>query len=151
MKDGPTALVPASAAGVRLAAQAFDAFAAAGGIPDDVLRSVQISLDEVLSNTVRHGLHSHGEGRHIAIAFEIRGGIVEVTIEDDAPPFDPLAAPAPDTTAGLDQRRAGGLGILLTRRLMDEVEYERVDGRNRVVLRKRTGAGTQSPPARERP
>jgi serine/threonine-protein kinase RsbW len=150
MEDRQTALVPASAAGVRLAAEAFDAFASAGGISVEVLRSVQVALDEVLSNTVRHGYRSQGEGR-IEIGFRTFEGVLEVTIEDDAPAFDPLAATLPDTTSGLAHRPGGGLGILLTRRLMDEVEYERAQGRNRVVLRKRTGALAGSPPPRDRP
>jgi serine/threonine-protein kinase RsbW len=150
MNECRTALVPASAAGVRLAAEAFDAFASARGIPVEVVRSVQVALDEILSNTVRHGYGSRGEGGRIEIGFEVAGGILEVTIQDDAPAFDPLAAPVPDTTSGLADRPAGGLGILLTRRLMDDVEYERASGRNRVILRKRTGGAT-APPRPERP
>ena len=151
MKECRTAVVPASAAGVRLAAEAFDAFASARAIPAEVVRSVQVALDEILSNTVRHGYGSQGEGCRIEIGFEIADGILEVTIQDDAPAFDPLAAPVPDTTSGLADRPAGGLGILLTRRLMDDVEYERASGRNRVVLRKRTGAATAPPLRPERP
>jgi serine/threonine-protein kinase RsbW len=139
MKDGRTALVPASAAGVRQAAAAFDAFAREGGIPVDVVRSVQVALDEVLSNTVRHGYGDASDRRRIEIRFQIGGGVIEVTIEDDAPPFDPRNAPVPDTTAPLVERTPGGLGLLLTRGLMDEMHYARANGRNRVTLRKRTG------------
>jgi serine/threonine-protein kinase RsbW len=141
MKDGRTALVPASAAGVRQAAAAFDAFARQGGIPVDVVRSVQVALDEVLSNTVRHGYGDAGDRRGIQIRFQLdEDGVLEVTIEDDAPPFDPRTASVPDTTAGLAERTPGGLGLLLTRGLMDEMDYARANGRNRVTLRKRTGA-----------
>lgn len=145
-----TLLVRASTEGLRLAAEALDGFASAGGIPLEALRSVQVALDEVLSNTVHHGYRNQGDGR-IEIGFRLDDGILEVTIQDDAPAFDPLAAPVPDTTSGLADRPAGGLGLLLTRRLMDEVEYERSEGRNRMILRKRTGALSESPPPRERP
>lgn len=150
MSDSRTAVVPASAMGVRLAAEAFDAFAASGGIAPDVLRSVQVALDEVLSNTVQHGYRGRGEGR-IQIAFRLADGVLEVTIQDDAPPFDPLAAALPDVTAGLAQRRVGGLGILITRRLMDDVQYERAEGRNRLTLRKRTATANASSPAGDLP
>ena len=56
---------------------------------------------------------------------------------DDGPAFDPLAAQAPDTTLGLDERPVGGLGLMLVRRLMDDVAYERRDGRNHLRLRRR--------------
>lgn len=149
MSESRTAIVPASAAGVRLAAAAFDAFAASAGIDLDVLRSVQVALDEVLSNTVQHGYRGQGQGR-IQIAFRLADGVLEVTVQDDAPPFDPLAAALPDVSAGLAQRPVGGLGILLTRRLMDDVRYERAEGRNRLTLRKRAAASRVSPPE-ERP
>lgn len=146
-----TLLVPASTEGLRLAADAFDAFASASGIPVEVVRSVQVALDEVLSNTVHHGYRHQGEGHRIQIGFQVDGRILEVTIQDDAPAFDPLAAPVADTASSLAHRPPGGLGILLTRRLMDEVEYERAEGRNRVIIRKRTGGGSPSPPPREKP
>jgi serine/threonine-protein kinase RsbW len=151
MSASRTAVVPASAAGVRLAAEALDAFAAAasGRVPSDALRSVQVALDEVLSNIVQHAYRGRGEGC-IQIAFRLAEGDLEVKIQDDAPPFDPLAAAVPDLTAGLADRRIGGLGILLTRRLMDDVRYERTDGGNRLTLRKRTNAAGVAPPG-ERP
>jgi serine/threonine-protein kinase RsbW len=133
-------LVPASMVGVRAAAEAFDRFAAARGVHPDVVKSVQVALDEVLSNTVRHGHGDRAPGHLVDVRFRLVEGVVEVTISDDAPAFDPLAAPPPDTTASLPARAAGGLGILLTRKLMDEVEYARADGRNRLVLRKRNVA-----------
>jgi serine/threonine-protein kinase RsbW len=145
MSDSRTAVVPASAAGIRLAAEAFDAFAASRGLPLDVLRAVQVTLDEVLSNIVRHGYRGQPEGR-IQIAFRVADGALEVTIQDDAPPFDPLAAALPDLATGLAQRPIGGLGILLTRRLMDDVQYERAEGGNRLTLRKRMAAAGVSPP-----
>jgi serine/threonine-protein kinase RsbW len=46
---------------------------------------------------------------------------VTLTVEDDGPPFDPLAYPQPDLDAELGERLAGGLGIHLVRRLMDDV------------------------------
>ena len=141
--------MPASPAGARLAAEAFDSFAVARAIPPEVIRSVQIALDEVISNTVTHGYGQAANGR-IEVRFRIADGILEVTIQDDAPAFDLLASPEPDTTAALDGRRAGGLGILLTRSLMDDVRYERTDGRNRVTLRKRTSPSSGSPLTGER-
>jgi serine/threonine-protein kinase RsbW len=132
--------VPASPDGIRRIAEDFDAFGTAGRLPPEVVRAVQVALDEMLSNTVRHGYRNCGEGHEIEVRFQLEEGVLEVTIEDDAPPFDPLAAPLPVPTEGLPSPRAGGLGILLTRRLMDEVEYERAKDRNRVVLRKRTGS-----------
>lgn len=56
-----------------------------------------------------------------------------VEIVDEGVPFDPLAVDEPDLRAGAAEREIGGLGIVLVRRVMDEVAYTRTAGRN--VLR----------------
>jgi serine/threonine-protein kinase RsbW len=68
---------------------------------------------------------------------------VVVTVEDDAREFNPLLHPEVDTTAPLDARAIGGLGVALLRQLMDDVSYARMDGKNILVLKKQI-ADTQS-------
>ncbi len=55
-------------------------------------------------------------------------------IEDDGIAFDPLIAPPPDLDSDIEDRPIGGLGVYLVKEMMDEVEYARADGRNRVTL-----------------
>jgi anti-sigma regulatory factor (Ser/Thr protein kinase) len=59
-------------------------------------------------------------------------------VSDGGAPFDPLAQPAPDIHAPIEERKVGGLGIHLLRTLMDAVEYRRADGRNHLSFRIRT-------------
>jgi anti-sigma regulatory factor (Ser/Thr protein kinase) len=56
-------------------------------------------------------------------------------IDDDGPRFNPLTARLPDVNQPATRRRAGGLGILLVRRLTD-CEYTRRRDGNRVRLRR---------------
>jgi serine/threonine-protein kinase RsbW len=102
-----------------------------------------VVLDEILSNVVRHGF-CDGRQHEISIDLAIEPDLVVLTLEDDGPPFDPLTYPPPDVDADLDTRALGGLGIHLVRRLMDDVRYERVAERNRVVLRKRRSPSDRS-------
>jgi anti-sigma regulatory factor (Ser/Thr protein kinase) len=62
-----------------------------------------------------------------------------MTVEDDGPQFDPLSLPLPDVTAGLADRRVGGLGVFLVRKTMDSVSYARIAGRNQLRMSKRLG------------
>jgi anti-sigma regulatory factor (Ser/Thr protein kinase) len=70
----------------------------------------------------------------IEVAVELREDAVEMTIQDEGPAFDPLLLPEPDVTAALDERRPGGLGVHLVRKLMDRVEYRRTEGRNCLIM-----------------
>jgi len=127
--------VPASPEGLARIRSAFDAFSAENALALPVARAVHVALDELLSNTIRSGFPAGPPGR-IDVRFEIAEGALDILIADDGIPFDPLERAEPDTEACLETRPVGGLGIYLVRQLMDSVVYERLQGENRVRLRK---------------
>ena len=102
----------------------------------EMVADMQVALDEVLTNITKYAYIDNTEHK-IHICFQMLDNVLEAVIEDDGAPFDPLAIRAPDVRAPLHKRRVGGVGIHIVRNLMDEVTYERVGGRNRLVLRKR--------------
>ena len=60
-----------------------------------------------------------------------------ITFIDRGTPYDPLAKKDPDIHASADERSIGGLGIFMTKKMMDEVKYEYRDGENILVLKKK--------------
>jgi serine/threonine-protein kinase RsbW len=132
--------VPGTDAGVREALDALAALVAGHGLSRAVTWPMEVSLDEVLANVVRHGLAGR-EGAAIEVEMHLDGGVLppvcELLVSDDGPAFDPLAAAEADTSLDVEDRPIGGLGITLVRRLMDSVEYERRDGRNNLRMRRR--------------
>ena len=132
--------VPGTDDGVRTALDALAALWAEHGLSRAVTWPVDVSLDEVLANVVRHALAGRGEGARVEVVLSLDAAAAppscELVVSDDGPAFDPLAAETPDTSLGVDERPVGGLGLLLVRRLMDDVAYERRDGRNHLRLRR---------------
>lgn len=126
--------VPATPAGLRQAVDALDAFCAAESLPQDLRWRLQVAVDEVLSNVVRHG-----GGTGIEISFRREADIVEIRVSDDGAPFDPSSWPAPDVQSSLESRRPGGLGIALVKSLIEEIDYRRDHG-NVLTLRTRIAA-----------
>src|SRR5512141_2150138 len=104
-------MVPGTPEGVRQAIEAFGRFTQAHAVSDEVRRAGQLALDEVLSNVVRHGLA--GRAGTISVSYALGEGEVSIEVVDDAPAFNPLTAPAPDTGAPLERRTPGGLGVAL--------------------------------------
>lgn len=125
-------------------AEALDAFCVAAQVPTDVAWRLRVALDEVVANVVSHGAPASGEGA-LDVWFRREGPVVEITVADDGPPFNPLEQPAPRRGRPLEAMEPGGLGIALIRALMDDVRYAR-DSRNRLTLRKRIdGHSTDHP------
>ena len=108
-----------------------------GVLPDrpDITFAVNLCLDELLTNTILHGLDSASD-RIIMVNISRSDEWLEIRLKDDAPPFDPFAdAPKPD----LDERPIGGLGVHLVKTLMDDVSARYVGDGNLIVLLKKLG------------
>ena len=102
--------------------------------------AIRLVLDESLSNTINYG-YSDSSVHEIRLELLIDDEAVTITITDDAMLFNPLAAAAPSIGGDLDDRPIGGLGIHLTRTVMDECTYSVENGRNRLVMRKKKNLG----------
>lgn len=126
---------------VRVSALA-DRFAGAHELSSDVVADLHVALDEVLTNIIKYG-YTDDRVHEINIRLSIEDGVLVARIEDDGRPFDPLILPEPDVSAPLRERRVGGLGIHFVRNLMTDVDYTRVQGRNRLVLKKRLTKGPE--------
>ena len=104
------------------------------GIVPRTMNRVEVVLEELLSNLIRHGENVNT----IKVAAGYHDGAIDLVVEDDGVEFDPLAKPDPDPFTSLAEAPLGGLGIALVRRLTCASRYDRVgtDGaaRNRVSV-----------------
>jgi serine/threonine-protein kinase RsbW len=101
---------------------------------------LNLVLEEWLTNVISYGFDAGGDHRIVLDLALDESGELSARVEDDGRPFDPLSLPTPDVTVGLDERKVGGLGVLLIRRLMDDVTYSRSGDRNVLVMRKRVAS-----------
>jgi serine/threonine-protein kinase RsbW len=100
--------------------------------------TVEFIAEELFTNMVKYNPDGAGE---IAVELERHGDMLECRIADpDSRFFDVTAAPDADVAAGAEQRRPGGLGIHLSRRLADGLEYDYCAGTSRITFRKMLGS-----------
>ena len=108
-------------------------FAGENGINQDDIQDVEFSCEEIIVNIINYAyLNNTG-------FIELKCGIndknaIQVEIYDWGTPFDLLEAPDPDINKSLEDRPLGGLGIFLTRQLMDDVMYKRENDMNITTL-----------------
>lgn len=101
-----------------------------------IINKVSIALEEVLINIVSYAYEETG---NIDIIYELTTGPkkeLSVTIIDEGKEFDPLKKEDPNITDLYKERKIGGLGIYMTKEIMDEISYLRKDNKNILHLRK---------------
>ena len=96
---------------------------------------IRLAVEEAVVNVMEYAYPAGVEG-NVTVDAMYDGHRVKFVISDAGVAFDPTKATDADTTLSAEDRPIGGLGILLVRRLMDSTNYERVDGRNILTLRK---------------
>ena len=117
--------------------QALTEFGRRHGLPESVLHDLNLVLGELLTNIISYG-YTDSEEHEITMRLNVEPEEIRVEVEDDGTPFNPLEVPEVDTTKPLEERAVGGLGIHLVRKLMDSLEYERLDDRNFLTIKKKT-------------
>jgi len=115
--------------------QAFlEAFCADSGLARAACLRLNLVLEELFTNTVKHG-HRGDCDAPVWVALSRRDDTVHVSYEDKAPPFNPYAyLPEDNPDMTLEMRRVGGLGVLLTKELAATRDYAYLFGRNRIRL-----------------
>ena len=96
---------------------------------------IELSLVEMVVNVIRYAYP--GGGGELAIEFRKDHHRVIIEIRDSGIPFDPCQAPKPDINEVVAAGRTSGLGIYLTREIMDECSYRREGGQNILTLVKK--------------
>ncbi|MDR1642945.1 MAG: ATP-binding protein [Clostridiales bacterium] len=98
---------------------------------------VLLATEEVYCNIANYAYES-GDCR-VQISCEISKNPLSIAIEfmDSGTPFNPLQVSEPDVLAEIQEREAGGLGIFLVRKIMDDVNYDYRDGNNILIIKKR--------------
>ncbi|MBQ6653868.1 MAG: ATP-binding protein [Prevotella sp.] len=102
----------------------------------DTAMSLNLALEEAVVNVMSYA-YPPGTTGDIAIEAEANDVRLKFTITDSGAPFDPTAKEDTDITLSAEERPIGGLGIFLVRQLMDSINYERIDGKNILSLRKK--------------
>ena len=112
-----------------------DEFFSANDIDAQSRFALKLAIEEIFTNFVKY--NSDG-GNGISIDLRLDGGDVVVQLVDpDSSRFDVTEFDEADTTSSLDRRVAGGLGIYLVKKMVDDVQYRHADRTSTIVLRKK--------------
>ena len=106
-----------------------------GASPKDKMQ-ISVAVEEIFVN-IAHYAYAPNTGKATLRVETARGpASVTITFMDGGKPFDPTAKADPDVALSAEERNIGGLGIFMTKKIMDEVRYAYVDGQNVLTLKK---------------
>ena len=110
-------------------------------IPDDcspgIIYKIDLAVEEIFVNIAHYAYAPETGDAWIGVSFE--NGLLTIVFRDKGKPFNPIEKEDPDVTLSAEERDIGGLGIFLTKKFMDNVEYEFKDGQNILTIKKTLG------------
>lgn len=107
-------------------------FALQHGFADNVLQNIDLCLEEALVNIFSYA-YENAEG-NAAVECSFAEDKLYIQVADWGTSFNPLLINSPDVYTNLAADRIGGYGIVLIKKLTDEVSYARVDGKNILTM-----------------
>ncbi|MBO7110892.1 MAG: SpoIIE family protein phosphatase [Bacteroidaceae bacterium] len=114
----------------------IDEVCEANGFDMATTMQINLAIEEAVVNVMNY---AYPEGTKGDITIEAKANKTEMSIiiSDTGKPFDPTAKAEVDITLSAEDRSIGGLGIHLIRQIMDNINYERIDGHNVLTLMKK--------------
>ena len=103
------------------------------GLDFATVSAIQLAIEEAVVNVIEYAYPDKVDEKSSLTVTAADGEIVFV-LSDSGVAFDPTLAQEPDITLPAEARPIGGLGIMLVKRIMNEVAYERIDGQNSLKM-----------------
>lgn len=104
--------------------------------PMKILSQIDLAVEEIFVNIASYAYNPNVGPATIRTEVNDNPLSVVISFVDKGVKYDPLAKPDPNTKLSADERPIGGLGIFLTKKLMDDISYEYKDGQNILTIKK---------------
>ncbi len=108
------------------------------GLDTRATYQLRLAVDEIATNIILHGYQEQALQGEIVVTAEVNDQALVVTLEDTAPPYNPLKRDInrvkEDFEKPLHERSIGGLGVYFAIHAVSEFHYEWRNGRNRNIF-----------------
>jgi serine/threonine-protein kinase RsbW len=125
-----TIRLPAKLENLEPILSAVSGFLKQNGLSADRIQEIELAAEEALVNIFNYAYPGSEPGSVEVRCHAEEEGRLIVEFRDTGIPFDVTAQAAPDLDVSLPDRKVGGLGVFLIRKLVDEVRYRREEGHN---------------------
>lgn len=101
----------------------------------ELLMNLNLVMEEMVSNVIFYA-YPEGKTADIELSAECTGHTLTFVLSDKGREFDPTMKEDIDTGTDPADRELGGLGIYIVKNIMNEVTYQRLEGKNLLTMKK---------------
>ena len=101
----------------------------------ELLMNLNLVMEEMVSNVIFYA-YPEGKTADIELSAECNGRELTFVLSDKGREFDPTMKEDADTDVDPLDREIGGMGIYIVKNIMNEVTYQRLEGRNLLTMKK---------------
>ena len=105
--------------------------------PMKIQTAVCVAIEELFVNVARYAYKDKEGTVGLGIGFDKESRTINFRMTDSGIQFNPLTKPDPDITLAAEDREIGGLGIFITKKTMDTLEYTYENGENILTMTKK--------------
>ena len=103
------------------------------GFSEERISQIELAVEEALVNVFNYAYPETPGEVEVRCQYDGGDGLV-VEIVDWGVPFDVLSLEDPDLSSDIPDRKIGGLGVFMIRTFVDDMTYQRIEGKNLLVL-----------------
>ena len=100
-----------------------------------IMNKIDLAVEEIFVNIAHYAYQP--ESGEVSIFASFNDDTLKVVFKDSGKEFNPIEKEDPDITLGAEERKIGGLGIFLTKKFMDSVDYKYMNGENILTIQKK--------------
>ena len=131
-----TVSVPASEANLIAVNNFINSHLEPYDIPVGLQTKIELVVEELFVNIAKYAYKDNTGTVQIDCHVSQNPNVLHLTFKDSGIPFNPLAKEDPDVTLSAEDREIGGLGIFLTKKYMDTIDYQYENKMNVLTLTK---------------
>lgn len=105
------------------------------GLSMELRMDLNLVIEEMVSNVIFYAYPKDVEGE-IELEAEYDGNELCFVLSDSGKEFDPTQKEDANPDINPTEREIGGMGIYIVKNIMNEVSYQRLEGKNLLTMRK---------------
>jgi serine/threonine-protein kinase RsbW len=105
------------------------------GLDMELQMNLNLVIEEMVTNVIFYA-YPKDVDEEIELLVKSDGQTLTIVLSDKGMEFDPTAREDANTDVNPAERDLGGMGIFIVKNIMNEVTYQRLDGKNLLTMTK---------------